>query len=137
MDPMVGWLTSMFGPNAGGVAASMGLAPPTPGMPGQVSPDFPPAPNDGNVWEPMAPQAQAATTPAAGNQLTNALRGMVAPVVPTPQRVSTPAAPRMNDIKGGELLAFLLAQGEGGVPGGRKINPMPATMGQALNVPRY
>lgn len=140
MDPMIGWLTSMFGQNAPSVAASMGVPPPEMSFAGagapQVSPDFPSAPPDGNVWEP-ASAAPAAASPGGANALTGALRGMAAPTVPAAQKVSTPAAPRMPDIKGGELLAMLLATADGGVPGGRKINPLPGTLGQALNVPRY
>src|SRR3972149_5306446 len=146
MDPLVQWLASTFGTEAPGVAAGMGLAPPGP-MPGpmsfanpgapQQSPDFQPAPQGGSVWDhTSAPQAAAAPQ-AGGNQLASALRGMAAPQVPAAQKVGTPSAPRMNDIKGGELLALLLAQQENGVPGGRKVNPLPGTLGQALNAPRY
>lgn len=149
MDPMIGWLTSTFGTAAPDVASAMGLMPPNattpPGMPPTMGPTIeqmngveaaqPGAPT--NVWEPQPQQAMASATPQQGNQLTNALRAMAAPTVPTPQRVGTPAAPRMGDIKGGELLAMLLATGDGGVPGGRRIAPLPSTLGQALNVPRY
>lgn len=143
MDPFITWLTSTFGGAAPDVAAGLGVPPPAPpstAMPGE----------GGSVWDPVplprprpadAPQAGAIPAqPAAGaqpNQLANALRGMAAPQVPAAQRVATPSAPRVNDIKTGDLLAMLMASQEGGVPGGRKINPLPGTLGQALNMPRY
>jgi len=106
----------------------------------QQSPDFPPA---SSVWDPQQamaaapPAAAAGATPPGGTALSNALRGIAAPTVPAAQKVSTPSAPRMADIKGNELLQFLLATQDAGGQGGRKINPLPGTLGQALNVPRY
>lgn len=142
MDPMIGWLTSMFGPSAPDVAAGMGIMPPTMGptveqMNG-VAPAQPGGPT--SVWDPVMAQGgpgAPGATPQGANPLATALRGMAPPQVPAAQRVGTPSAPRTPDIKGGELLALLLAQGDAGVPGGRKINPLPGTLGQALNVPRY
>lgn len=153
MDPsFLQWLTSTFGPAAPDAAAGLGVPPPgtgpgfgQPSVPGTAPQPTPEQmngvgmPGGGNVWEPQPQQAmaQAAPQPAqGGNPLANALRGVAAPQVPAAQKVGTPSAPRQGDIKGGELLALLLAQG-GGMDGGRKINPLPSTLGQALNAPRY
>lgn len=145
MEPL-SWLTSLFGPAAPDVMAGAGMMPPVQPAAGvsfagagapQVSPDFPPAapaPQSGTVWDPVD---SPGVTQQGPNPLAAALRGVAAPQVPAAQRVSTPAAPRLDAIKGGELLTLLMMQGDGGVPGGRKINPLPGTLGQALNMPRY
>jgi hypothetical protein len=58
------------------------------------------------------------------------LKGVKAPVAPTPQRVGTPAAPRTTPIKGGDLLALLqILQGGADQNAGLKL---PNTLGQAL-----
>lgn len=115
-----------------------------PGAP-QESPDFPPASAPSaprSIWDPVSPAptsdpTQAMASRTGGSPLANALRGVAAPQVPAAQKVSTPSAPRLDPIKTGELLQFLLATQEGGVPGGRKVAALPGTLGQALNVPRY
>lgn len=139
MDPMVAWLTSTFGQGAPDVAAAMGVPPPMGPSIDQmngVAPSMGGAPT--SVWDPQPAAAQAsATNPQGANQLTGALRGMAAPQVPAAQKVSTPNAPKVGDIKQGELLAMLLAASEGGMAGGRKVGALPGTLGQALSAPRY
>lgn len=116
----------------GGEAAPMGGMP-SPWEPVQGSPAGPP------VQAGEAPPAGAATPGAqppaggAGGSLVNALRGMVAPSVPQPQRVSSPAAPHpTGKIEGGGLVSLL---GQLGMLRGAHMPAsyqLPSTLGAAL-----
>lgn len=110
---------------------------PVPSLGASLEPNIGAQTADGTGIQGVAPYAGVETMPKAQpnlNQLTGALRGMVPPVVPAAQKVGTPAAPRLADIKGDQLLQLLmLAQSGGGLgDGGRKQLAMPSTLGQAL-----
>jgi hypothetical protein len=74
----------------------------------------------------LQPQAGAAQPPA-GNRIADALKGMVAPKVPEPQKVGTPAPYHpVSRIPGGNIAQLLqLLHGSGGLQ-------LPNTLGAAL-----
>lgn len=118
-------------PIVGGAAPAGGMPPPSPWEPEpQGSPAGPP------VQAGEAPAAApGAAPPAAGSppSLVQALRGMVAPTVPQPQRVSTPSAPHApGKIQGGDLIGLL---GHLGMLRGAQMPTsyqLPSTLGAAL-----
>lgn len=84
--------------------------------------------------QPRPADAPGATpVPAAGGSdaLLKSLRGVTAPAAPTPQKVSTPHAPQLGKIQGGQLFDLLASLGIGpqqALPGLK----LPSTLGQAL-----
>jgi hypothetical protein len=129
--------------------ASWGLSPPSldaipPGTPGaspweqQAAPQAPQmAPSMGGPT-PIASsttlgQSSAAQVPGSVSPLVGALRGMVAPNVPQPQRVSSPNAPRpTGHVQSGGLINLL--QHLGMLRGAQMPTSyqLPSTLGAAL-----
>lgn len=134
-------------------AAPMGGATPSPWEPTTGSPAGPPMQADGSgmlpgpampTGSPAGPPVQAGETPEAaaakppatpggGPALVNALRGMVAPTVVQPQRVSSPSVPRPpSAMPGGQLTQLL---GQLGMLRGAQMPTaynLPSTLGAAL-----
>lgn len=112
-------------PLPGEPGGAAGPAQTMPGMPGGPAGPLAPSPN------PAAPSSPAA--PGGGPALVNALRGMVAPNVPQPQRVSSPSAPHPSGkIEGGGLVSLL---GQLGMLRGAQMPSsyqLPSTLGAAL-----
>lgn len=103
---------------------------PRPQMPGMPMAGAPDAGTPGNFGGSPATNPNlapiGAAPPSAGSNLANALKGVVAPKVPEPQKVATPHAyVPPGHLQGGEL--FKLLQMLHGTPGG-----LPTTLGQAL-----
>jgi hypothetical protein len=72
-----------------------------------------------------------AKAPTAGDALLKTLQGVKAPAPPVPQKVSTPHAPSLRPIQGGEYGALLASLGVGpqqAFPGLK----LPSTLGMAL-----
>lgn len=122
-------LGALLSPQAGAFAAPL--------VPGSATPpEFntaPPAasaPASASVGPPLdiTPPGAAAPSMAGGGgmsnmagQLQQTLKGVKAPPTPELPRVGTPAAPRPNPIRGGELLALMQLLGAAG--GGAKGMP--------------
>lgn len=88
---------------------------------------------DTNPWSKQGILAPGGNTPANPNIAggLNALKGVVAPAAPQAQKVSTPHAPPMAKLQGGNVAELLAALGIGpqqAFPGLK----LPSTLGQAL-----
>lgn len=59
------------------------------------------------------PNLAPTTSVGGSSNILNSLRGVTAPAAPTAQKVSTPHAPQVRPIQGGELVNMLAAMGMG------------------------
>ncbi len=109
-------------------------------VPGQPSSGAPPSPTLGanpNIQaeeaasanaEGNSDQQQEAKKKSFGDKLAETLKGVKMPVPPAPQKVSSPNAPKVEQIKGGELLSLLLGLQSGATAG---LKP-PLTLNNSL-----
>lgn len=103
---------------------------PQPAKMEQFGPPIPP--ELGKSLEPQATTGQAAAQGQPGDKLLAALRGVQAPAKPDVVKPTSPAAPALKTVQGGDFLAMLQA-----LSNPRRPMASPPTLGGALGIGRY